>query len=233
MDAMPDPSAQTLSLTARLKSYVLPGGEAAARGIRGIEATQAGDIRSGPNAKWIPLTAKESVDARTTSFRWEARMGTGLFTSVSVVDAYEDGHGRLVVKKGPVQLQRMTGADLDIGELQRYLGYIGYCPPMIVNNPSLHLTAVGPHTLQIRDRDNPEVSVETEIDEDGRPQITRAMRPMLVGKKAILTPWSASGSDPDERDGVRVWRRMEASWHLPEGVFPYVRIELTSFTVVR
>jgi uncharacterized protein DUF6920 len=56
---------------------------------------------------------------------------------------------------------------------------------------------------------------------------------MTLGTRVIPTPWSASGSEPQEWDGLRVWRRMEAAWHLTEGPFTYVRIELTSFKVLR
>jgi hypothetical protein len=56
---------------------------------------------------------------------------------------------------------------------------------------------------------------------------------MTIGKRVIPTLWSASGSEPQDWDGLRVWHRMEAAWHLPEGSFTYVRIELTSFTVLR
>ena len=87
----------------------------------------------------------------TTGFRWEARLGTGLL-SVAVTDAYEAGHGRLVVAKGPLQLTKLTGPDVDAGELQRYLGYVGYCPAMLLNNASLEFAAVGERTLRLRDR---------------------------------------------------------------------------------
>lgn len=56
---------------------------------------------------------------------------------------------------------------------------------------------------------------------------------MVVGNRVILTPWSASGSDPEEWGGMRIARRMEASWNPPEGSFVYIRIELTSVTVLR
>jgi hypothetical protein len=49
----------------------------------------------------------------------------------------------------------------------------------------------------------------------------------------IPTLWSATGSEPQEQDGLRVWRRMEAAWHPAERAFTYVRIELTSLTLMR
>ena len=218
---------------AALKAYSFPGGEPAARGIRGIRAVQRGEIRSSPEARWNAFVADEFVDATTTAFRWEARLGTGVL-SVAVTDAYESGHGRLVVAKGPLQLKKLTGPDVDKGELQRYLGYVGYCPPMMLNNPSLEFAAVGDRTLKVRDRrDTTGASVELYLGEDGRPVLIRAMRPMTVGKRVIPTAWSATGSDPQEWEGLRVWRHMEAAWHLPAGLFTYVRIDLTSFTAVR
>jgi hypothetical protein len=160
-------------------------------------------------------------------------MGSGIL-AVTVTDAYEAGHGRLVLRKGPLPLKQLEGPDVDKGELQRYLGYIGYCPPMLVNNPSLDFSAIGPRTLRVSDRrDHTGASVDLDLDDAGSPMLTRAVRPMTVGKRIIPTLWSASGSEPQEREGLRVWRRMEAAWHPVEGEFTYVRIELTSFTVLR
>jgi hypothetical protein len=228
-----EPGRATASLIAALTAYCLPGGEKAARGVRGIRTTQRGEIRSGPDARWNPFVAEEFVDATKAGFRWEARMGTGVL-GVLVTDAYEEGHGRLAVRKGLLELKKLIGRDVDQGELQRYLGYVGYCPPMLLNNPSLDFSTVGPRTLRVRDRqDKTATWVEIDLGDDGRPLLTRAVRPMTVGSRVIPTPWSASGSEPQDWDGLRVWRRMEAAWHPAEGAFTYVRIELTSFTILR
>jgi hypothetical protein len=218
---------------AALKAYCFPGGEPAARSIRGIRAEQRGEIRSSPEARWNPFVANEFVDASASGFRWEARLGAGVL-SVAVTDAYEAGHGRLVVAKGPLQLKKLTGLDVDAGELQRYLGYVGYCPPMLLNNPSLEFAAVGERTLKMRDRnDTSGASVEIDLGADGQPVLIRAIRPMTVGKRVIPTAWSATGSDPQVWEGLRVWRHMEAAWHLAAGPFTYIRIDLTSFAAVR
>ena len=221
------------SLVARIKAYHLPGGEDLGRGVRGIRATQRGEIRSRPYARWNPFTAEEFVDATKAGFCWEARMGTGL-TSILVTDAYEDGRGRLTVSKGPIRLKKLDGPDVDKGELQRYLAYLCYCPAMLVNNPSLALTPIGPLTLRVTDtEDQTGASVEIDFAEDGQTLVSRAVRPMTVGKRIIPTPWSASGSHPRVWDGLCATSRLEASWHPPEGAFVYIRMEITSFTVLR
>ena len=105
---------------------------------------------------------------------------------------------------------------------------------MMLNNASLEFAAVGERTLKVRDRRDPTgKSVEMDLGEDGHPVLIRAMRPMIVGKRVIPTAWSATGSDPQEWEGLRVWRHMEAAWHLAEGPFTYIRIDLTSFTALR
>jgi hypothetical protein len=44
----------------------------------------------------------EYVDATHSSFRWEARIDPGKSGSPTVIDAYEDSHGRLQVKLGGI-----------------------------------------------------------------------------------------------------------------------------------
>ncbi len=224
----------TRALLAGLRAYLFPGGEDAARLVRGIKAVQRGEIRSSPEARWVPFTAEEFVDATRSGFCWEALMRGGLLGSVSVTDAYENGRGRLVVRKGPLQIMRIAGPEADKGELQRYLGYVGYCPPILLNHASLEWRAVSPRTLRVCDRvDRSGAWVDVDLDERCCPVLIRAQRPMTVGKKSVETRWSARGTEVQEREGLRVYTRMEADWHIPEGPYTYFRVELTSVTIMR
>jgi len=152
-----------------------------------------------------------------------------------VVDAYEERQGRLVVKLGgalPVVDSR--GPEFDMGELQRYLGYAGLCPPMLVRNQRLVWTVVGPRTLRVSDADDRTgATMDYEIGEGGCPIRACADRPRAVGKKTVLTPWSATALDFCERDGMRVATRLQAAWLLPEGSFTYFRGEVTSYCAER
>jgi hypothetical protein len=74
-----------------------------------------------------------------------------------------------------------------------------------------------------------EATVNFEFSEEGRPIACRADRPRLVGKNAVLTPWSGTCPEFQEWEGLRVARRIEVCWHLPEGAFTYFRGEVTSY----
>ncbi|HYW43146.1 MAG TPA: DUF6544 family protein [Bryobacteraceae bacterium] len=216
---------------ARLRAFCFPGGEEAARKVCAVKTTQRGEMRTTPEARWMPFTAEETIDARRSRFRWDARFQGG---ALGVTDAYEDGRGRLVIKLGGVvPVKKMTGPDLDKGELQRYLASVISCPPMVLNHASLEWTAAGPSTLRVRDRDDPTgATIDLEIDADGRPLMCRANRPRLVGKQSAQTPWSGRCSEFREWEGLRVAGRMEVAWHLPEGEFTYFREEVTAFQVI-
>jgi hypothetical protein len=225
----------TLTLLARLRSFCFPGGEEAARRVRAVRTAEKGEMRMSPQARWIPFTAEQFTDAGRSSFRWEARLDPGKIASLAVTDAYEEGHGRLVIKLGGVlPVKKITGPDADKGELQRYLSSIAFCPPILLNHSSLELTAAGPRGLRVRDREDlTGAAIDIDIDEDGRPLGCRAKRPRMVGKKTAMTPWSASCNEFREWEGLRVPTRLEVFWHLPEDRFVYFRAEITSFVAIR
>jgi hypothetical protein len=225
----------TIELLARLRAFLLPGGVDSARLVRCVRLKEQGEMRFGPESRWIPFTAEERIDARRSGFVWEARMRTARILPMTVVDAYEQGRGRLVAKLGgAVPVIDSRGPDVDRGELQRYLSGVAICPSMLVAHPTLVWTAVGAQMLQVRDSDDPTgTAVNYEIGEKGLPICGRADRPRLIGKKAVPTPWSATVLEFRERDGLRVATHLEAAWHLPEGAFTYYRSEVTSFAVER
>jgi hypothetical protein len=110
---------------------------------------------------------------------------------------------------------------------------VPFCPSILLNHASLDCIAVGPSTLRLRDRkDMTGATVDVDIPEEGQPLTCRAERPRLVGKQAIITPWSGKCSEFREWEGLRVATRLEVKWHLPQGSFTYYRSEVTSFTAL-
>ncbi len=213
-----------------LSAFGLPGGEEAARRLRGVRITERGELRSAPGAPWTPFTSEQTIDAVRSGFCWEAHIRSGRINTLVVTDAYVEGRGRLVAKLGGlIPVANFHGPEFDKGEIQRYLASIVQCPPILLLHSSLEWTAIGPRTLRVRDLADPTGAiVDLDLGEDGRPLGCRADRPRLVGKRTILTPWSASCSEPREWEGLRVPSRNEVTWHLPGQSFVYFRGEITS-----
>ena len=214
MELPDERTAETEALLARMRAFCFPGGE--------------------DGARWLPFTAEQVIETRRSSFCWEARYQGGAKGLISVTDAYEGGHGRLVVKLGGlIPVQKVQGPEADQGEIQRYFASIALCPPILLSHGSLEWSMVGRFSLRIHDRADPTgATLEMDIAEEGRPLACRADRPRLVGKQMVLTPWSANGSEFKEWEGLRVPSCLDVSWRLPEGPFTYYRSEVVSFTVV-
>jgi hypothetical protein len=228
-----DAERATHILLERLRGFCFPEGEEVARSIRVIKTRESGQLRMSADAHWVPFSAEQVIESHRSAFHWEARMNPGKLTATTVVDVYEDGHGWLSVKVGLIPVKKITGPDADRGELQRYLASVLFCPPMLLNNPSLRCNAVGPRTLQFSDSQDPTgATVDVDISEDGSPVGCRTERPRLVGKKTVLTEWVAMCSEFRLCDGLRVPTRLEVAWKPPEGAFKYFKSQLESFTVV-
>jgi hypothetical protein len=234
VESSPATNAETQALLARLRTFCFPSGEDGVRKIDSIKTTQRGELRTAPGARWMPFTAEETYETRRSCFRWDARLGVGKLGWVGVTDAYEEGHGRLVIKLGGlVPMKKIAGPEMDEGELQRYLGSVVTCAPAIVNHASLEWTAIASETLRVRDLKDPtNATMDLDIGEDGRPLRCRADRPRMVGKQSVLTPWFGTCNEFREREGFNSANHVEAGWHLHDGPFVYFRSEVTSFTVL-
>lgn len=53
------------------------------------------------------------------------------------------------------------------------------------------------------------------------------------GKEAGTSPWIVIVGEFREQEGMRVATNLEAAWQMPEGLFTYIRVEVTSFTFLR
>ena len=225
---------ETATPLERLRAFARPGGEASLHGVHGVRLTLRGEIRSGPRARWMAFQAEQTIDATRTAFRWTARLRVGPFGAIplAVTDGYEAGRGRLVVRAGVLRLARIEGSDVDKGELQRYLAEVVACPPALWLNPALECTALGESALRIRDRDSAEgVAVDVLVGSRGEPLSCRATRPRLIGGRAVLTPWSGTYGAFQDWDGLRIPTRLDATWHLEDGPFTYVREEVTALVL--
>ncbi len=227
-------TSEVQKLLESLRAFCFPGGEEAARRVLGVKTTQRGELRMSPEARWTPFTAEQTIDATQSGFCWDARFGGSRLGSYVITDAYEKGRGRLTIKLGGVlTVKKLTGPEVDQGELQRYLSSILMCPSILLHHASLQYALAGKNALQVRDANDPTgATVDIEIARDGRPVASRATRPRLVGKKTLLTPWTGTCQEYREWQGMRVAQRVEACWNLPEGDFTYFREGVTAITAI-
>jgi Family of unknown function (DUF6544) len=200
----------------------------------GVRLHQRGEMWRLPGGRPLRFVAVQHIDAGRVAFRWRARFGAGRLRPLVVTDAYEDGAGRLEGRVAGVRLFRATGPDVDRGQVMRYLAELAWLPDAGRANPEVARSDLGPTSA--------EVSAAVA---DGRASVRLGLRggdvvsasapdrPREDGGRAVPTPWRGSFSDHGDLGGIRVPRRAEAAWELPEGPFTYWRAEVTDLEVIR
>ena len=200
-----------------------------------VRVTQAGVMRQSPRGRWLRFTADETLAVETVAFVWQARFSMGPLLTLSIVDRYADGDGRLEGRLwGRVPVLRSAGPATAEGQALRYLAELFWVPHALLANDGLEWDAVDERTVDVSTRvGSKRVTVRLGFDDSGDiVSAFTAARPRLVGKRAIATPWIGEVSEYAELGGVRIPTRAEVRWELPEGPFPYWRGTITSLEAV-
>lgn len=201
---------------------------------RTIRLRQIAEMRSMPGSAWHPVTAEQIISVRKPGFLWLARMRAARLFPVRIIDAYVAGRGVLEARLfGSVRLARAEGAELDRGELMRYLAELAWAPHAILHNPHLswreiepcivEVSAVGPGRC---------VRVRLIFEHGDIVRIEADDRPRAVGARFIPTRWDASYFDYRVLGNCRIPTRAEVSWTLDTGRFVCWRGEITSYSVI-
>lgn len=217
---------RTQDLLQRIRSFALPDARLAR--ATGTWLTQRGEIRFGPDRRWLPYRATQEFDATGLGFRWRAWVTMAPLLYASVVDAFEAGRGRLSARVLGIRFMHAVGPEVDRGECQRLLAELPWCP-MAFGHPALSWQAADGRTLAVgygTARHRP--SVLLEIDEVGRVvSVSADDRPRLVGKQAVPTRWTAHIGGYRELAGMRVPASFSVGWEPAGGPpFSYARGEI-------
>ncbi len=200
---------------------------------RGVRVRQRGEMRMRPGAWAMRFEAVHEMDAARVAFRWRARFGLGPLRPLAVVNAYDAG-GSLEGRLAGVRLFRSQGPDVDRGEAMRYLAELAWVPHALRANRAVEWAELGPGEAEAATPTaGGRAAVRLSFGPDGDVLGASAPdRPRTADGRAVPTPWRGAFSDHGELGGLRVPRRAEVAWQLPEGPFTYWRAEVTGLEVI-
>jgi hypothetical protein len=221
-------------VTAPLHSRFLERAARGARPIRGVRIRQSGQIWTRPDGRMMRFDAVQEIDAGRPAFRWRARVGLGRLRPLVVVDALDDGCGLLEGRVAGVRLFRSEGPDVSRGEAMRYLAELGWIPTALRTNAAIEWAELGPSDAEVATAcAGGRAAVRLRFDAAGDlVEASAPDRPRAEGGRAIPTAWRGAFSEHAELDGLRVPRRAEAAWELPDGPFTYFRAYVTALEPV-
>jgi len=210
------------------------GAAGAGAAIRGVRIRQRGRMWTRPGGRPLGFGAVQEIDAARVAFRWRARFGAGPLRPLTVVDAYDDGDGYLEGRIAGVRAFRSEGPDVARGEAMRYLAEIAWIPHALRANAALDFAELSPAEAEVATATlGGRAAVRLRFDGTGDVLGASAPdRPRAERGGAVPTPWRGEFSDHADLGGLRVPRRAEVAWDLPEGPFTYWCAEVTALEAI-
>ena len=195
-----------------------------------VQIRQRGEMRMSPQGRWRSFTAQQYFAVQQPGFVWIANVHAAPMINVCVVDSYIGGAALLEARlMGSIPLAKVTGPELDRGELMRYLAELVWNPGAFSINSTIDFETLDNGAVAACVADVP---VQLWFDEHGDIRRVYAHdRPRTVGKTTVPTPWEGRFSDYAEMHGHRIPRRGEAAWLLEEQRFTYWRGEVIEISV--
>lgn len=198
-----------------------------------IRVSQRGRMWRAPGSKPMVFTAVAEYGVRRVAFSWRARFPVaGPVAWLSIVDAYDDGGGRMEGRIwGLVPFMRTHGDEVEVGEVSRYVSEMPWTPHSIVGNRDLEWREAGERAVDVATSVGPR-PVRLTFEFDGEGDIVScfmADRPRRVGGGTVPTPWRGEFHGYARFEGgVRMPRYGKVQWELPDGPYVYWEGEMTS-----
>ena len=194
---------------------------------RVVRLKQRGELRTSPDAAWIPARAEQYFSVEPPGFIWRVDATMMGILPVTGRDKYVAGHGHMLIKAASV-VNVVDAADdkIDQGSMLRFLGEIVWFPSAALSrylawDPIDERSA----TATIRYGGLAASAVFT-FDVQGRVVSLRAERYLGGGADAKLTPWIVTCSEWRVFQGVEIPNRGDVGWTLASGEFTYYRWEI-------
>ncbi|WP_375765874.1 hypothetical protein NR798_29780 [Archangium gephyra] len=188
---------------------------------------QRGGLRTAADKPWMPFEAEQVYSLEPPGFLWFARAKVAPGVHMLARDKFVGLRGNMLITLGGlITLADGTGPQMDQGAALRFWGE-ALAFPELVRSPSLHWEAMNETQARVRIEQG-ELKLEAVIDynEQGLPIAMHAQRYRDVNGTGVLTAWTGYSREWRELDGRLFPTQWESVWHLPEGDFPAVRMEI-------
>jgi hypothetical protein len=196
-------------------------------GLRAAILKERGSLRTGPGKAWMPFESEQAYSMEPPGFVWYARASVVPLVSMLARDKFVDGEGHMLVSLlGLITVADRRGPEMDLGAGLRYWGEIVSFPEMATSR-YLRWKAMGEHRARLQiEHAGLGMSATIDFGEDGYPTTIHAERYRDVDGIAALTPWSGVSRHWTPFGNRLFPAHWESVWHLPEGDFTAVRMEV-------
>ncbi len=195
--------------------------------ITTVRVKQKGFMRMAEDKSWLPLKAEQYYTTKSPNFIWKGTVKAAPLLKIVAKDRYRMGRGEMQVRLwGLFKVADISGPELDQGALLRYLNEGMWFPTVYLEDyitwePLDSLSAKATMTYK-----GVTASAVFYFNEIGQLINFKADRYMEKEGTFELRPWSIPLDAYRELNGLILPVSGEAIWHLEEGDFSYIRLEI-------
>lgn len=213
-------------LPAPVQHWIIASGAVGKERARQVRLLQRGQMRTGLDAPWAEVQAKQYFTIQPPGFVWTVNTSMkGL--PVAGRDHYLDGHGHMLITVGSlVKVVNAKDAAIDQGAMLRYLGEIIWFPSAAVE-PYIRWEAIDADSARATMTwGDYTVTGVFRFDREGRNVGMTAQRYYYRPEGSTLEQWEVTSDEWKTIRGIRMPTRGDAHWKLKEGDLSYYRWEI-------
>ena len=196
-------------------------------GLKVAVLMQRGTLRAAADKPWMAFQAEQVYSIEPPAFVWLANARVAPLVRLLARDEFVDGKGNMLISLlGVLTIADARGPEVDLGAGLRYWGEI-VAFPEAVRSRHLQWESLDDQRARLTiEQGSLKMSAVIEFNGDGFPSAVHADRYRDVNGKPVLTRWSGYSRDWKLVDGRLFPTSWESVWHLPEGDFAAVRMEI-------
>lgn len=194
-----------------------------------VYLTQRGELRTAPDGKWMPVSARQWLISNKPGFLWKARIEAAPLIHISGCDKYYDGRGRMLIKLMSLfKIADSFGKEIDQGTLLRYMGESIWSPGALVSGYIKFEQIDGLRVRAVMNYGGVEASGVYEFNEQGDFVSFSARRYYDRREGATLEDWLVTADPGGYREfgGIRIPAKLSVTWKLKEGDFTWYKLEI-------
>ena len=198
-----------------------------------VRLKQSGQMRTKPDAKWMPFTAEQYFDVTRGDFIWTTRATMMPLVNMDGRDKFIGGEGEMLIKLLSLVPVVNDGhsEQMNSGSALRYLGELCWFPSAALE-PYVRWEAIDSlHAKATLSTPHGPVSGVYTFTPDGDLLAFEAERYYGGDAGSEKRPWRVQAVAWNDADGLRVPYKHQVTWVLPEGDFTWLTLEITDLSV--
>jgi hypothetical protein len=189
---------------------------------------QKGEMKTKPEAKWMPFTADQYYNVRNPAFVWSTEVDFMPMIKLMGRDIFTNGKGEMLIKLAALLPVAKEGNNVKIntGAMLRFMAEMTWFPSAALNDYISWETVDENSAKASFTIDGETVSGRFTFSDTGEMLSFEAQRYYGGGPGATLETWLIRTSGHTDFNGYKIPSQCSVIWKLKEGDFNWLNVEL-------